>query len=188
MRHQFDEKKATQAAARFLALSGGKLHYMVLLKLLYLLDRTSLLKWERPSFFDDYFSMYYGPVVSTVHDLITEMPWPEDLNYWIKFISPPSNYEVALKSDPGSDQLSEDEEDLISSLYKDYASGAVEPWRLVDRLHKELPEWKPVRRGERAPITVADILKAGSKSPEEIRAIEGELTSLQQVHSFLASR
>jgi Protein of unknown function (DUF4065) len=186
MRHQFDEAKATQAAARFLRHANGRMNYMVLIKLLYLLDRRSLLKWDRPSIFDDYFSMFDGPIVSQVHDLITEMPWPQELNLWIKFISAPSNYEVTLIGDPGNSQLSEAEEELIDELFAEY--GREEPFDLVDRLHKELPEWTPVERGERARITVADILRAGKKSPEEIRAIEGELYSLQQVHSFLASR
>jgi hypothetical protein len=38
-----NEKKATQAAARFLAASSKRMHYLKLLKLMYLADREALL-------------------------------------------------------------------------------------------------------------------------------------------------
>ena len=41
MHLQFDEAKATQAAAFFLQLRGGQMHYIKLIKLLYLADREA---------------------------------------------------------------------------------------------------------------------------------------------------
>jgi hypothetical protein len=44
----FNERKATQAAARFLKLAGGKMDYRKLMLLLYLADRKALLTRGRP--------------------------------------------------------------------------------------------------------------------------------------------
>lgn len=41
----FDEAKATQVAAAILRMRGGRMHYIKLIKLLYLVDRESLLNW-----------------------------------------------------------------------------------------------------------------------------------------------
>ena len=79
MRLRFDEKKATQAASGFLVLSGGKLNYLKLIKLLYLLDRATLLAWGRTVTGDHYYSMKHGPVLSEVLDLITDMPFEPTL-------------------------------------------------------------------------------------------------------------
>ena len=45
---RFNERRATEAAARFLKLRGGRMSYLKLIKLLYLLDREALLRWGRP--------------------------------------------------------------------------------------------------------------------------------------------
>src|ERR1022692_4006520 len=117
---RFNEKKATQAAARFLKLRGGNMNYMKLIKLLYMLDREALLRWGRPVTFADVYSMKYGPVLSEVHDLITEMPDPDDPGFWATHISEASRYSVGLVDDPGCDELSASEEELIEEIFKEY--------------------------------------------------------------------
>src|SRR5229473_6211455 len=106
MQLRFNERKTTQAASLFLKHGGGRMNYMKLIKLLYLADRGAFLRWGRPVSGDRYFSMKLGPVLSVVHDLITEVPCPGEETIWSQHISPPSNYEVELKADPGSDELS----------------------------------------------------------------------------------
>jgi uncharacterized phage-associated protein len=69
VRLRFNEAKATEAACLLLRLRGGKMSYIKLIKLLYLLDRTSLLRWGRPVTTDRYVSMDQGPVVSQVYNL-----------------------------------------------------------------------------------------------------------------------
>ena len=48
MHLRFREAKTTQAAARLLTLRGGRMNYMKLLKLLYIVEREALLNWGRP--------------------------------------------------------------------------------------------------------------------------------------------
>lgn len=180
---QFNEKKTTQAAARFLRLSGGRMNYMKLIKLLYMLDRESLLRWGRPVTFDEYYSMKFGPVLSEVHDLLTEMPDPEDPGFWSRHISEPARYSVALVDDPGASELSEAEEKLIDEICEKY--GNYEPFTLVRLLHKTLPEWKEVESG-RVPIEYADILKAGNKPESVITAIEKDLAHLTEIRQLFS--
>lgn len=71
---RFNERRATEAAAKFLKLRGGRMSYLKLIKLLYLLDREALLRWGRPVTTDRYVSMDNGPVVSRIYDLIREEP------------------------------------------------------------------------------------------------------------------
>ncbi|SRR6266404_1094115 len=185
MQHRFDETKTTQAAARFLRLAGGELNYMLLIKLLYMLDREALLRWGRPVSFDSFYSMYLGPMLSTVHDLITEPPIPQEENLWNNVISSPDNYSVKLLKDIGTENLSEDEDELIDQLFAKFGEPYKnKPFELVELLHKNLPEWKKVEKGERLPLAIKDILLAGKKSAEDIRAIEDELESLGIMKAF----
>ena len=70
MQTRFNQRKAAHAASVFLRLRGNKMSYLKLIKLLYLLDRTALERWERPVTGDRYVSMKLGPVLSNVRDLI----------------------------------------------------------------------------------------------------------------------
>ena len=96
-RMRFNEKKATQAAARFLRHSNGRMNYMKLIKLLYIADRDALTRWGRPITTDSYFSLKHGPVLSQVLDLITEEPNPLACRtFWSEHISDPEHYSVSL--------------------------------------------------------------------------------------------
>ena len=70
MTPRFNERRATEAAARFLKLRGGRMSYLKLIKLIYFLDREALLRWGRPVTGDRYVSMDNGPVVRW-------RPWPQ---------------------------------------------------------------------------------------------------------------
>lgn len=182
MQMRFNERKATQAACRFLKLGGGRMNYMKLIKLLYLADRGAFLSWGRPVSGDKYFSMKWGPVLSQVHDLITEVPPEDHHTFWSKHISAPSDYTVELTDDPGDDELSRAEVKLIDEIFSAY--GSCKPFELVDLLHRTLPEWKELQEG-RTPIEYREILQAGGKSPQDIEEIEAELDSLRLVESIL---
>jgi len=177
---RFDEEKATQTAALFLKLRGGRMHYLKLIKLLYLTDRAALLEWGVPVTSDRYVSMDNGPVLSGVYSLITEdRPKP----VWSRFISAPlGEYEVELLREAPVDRLSRAEERLVAEVFAKW--GHASRWELVDFLHT-LPEWKDPR-GSSLPIHIRDILKAGGEDESEIRAIIRELTSMAQADQSFA--
>src|SRR6185312_10095771 len=91
-----------------------RMHYLKLLKLMYLADREALLRWGIPISTDRYVSMDHGPVVSNTYTLIVEdMPKP----VWAEFISPPlGEYEIELLKEAPTDRLSRAEEALIRDL------------------------------------------------------------------------
>jgi len=173
----FNERKATEAAARLLKLRGGRMSYMKLIKLLYLVDREALLRWGEPVTTDRYVSMDRGPVVSRIYSLINEGAPPGVESVWEKHISPPENYEVFLRREPEPSELSPAEEALIDGVFLKF--GRMSRWELVDYCH-ELPEWKNPE-GSALPIDTSDILRASGKSREEIGEIEGELEELAAI-------
>lgn len=178
---RFDEAKATQTAALFLKLRGRRMHYLKLLKLMYLADREALLRWGIPISTDRYVSMDHGPVVSSTYSLIVEdMPKP----VWAEFISPPlGEYEIELLKEAPTDRLSRAEEALIHEIFDQY--GQWNRWRLVDYLHT-LPEWKNPH-GSSIPIKIREILEAGGEDEAEIRAVIRELHGMAVAEENLNS-
>ena len=187
MNLEFSEKKATQAAAIFLRLAGNELNYMVLIKYLYLVDRKALAEWGRSVTNDRYFSMKLGPVLSNVLNLISEQPRPDESGYWSAHITPPSNYNVTLRDDPGTEKLSLAEEELIAETYGEYECYQTEPFDFATYLHTCLPEWEPLTEG-RKPISIRSILLAAHKETEEINEIENELAHLSRVNAMFGVR
>ena len=178
---RFNERRATEAAARLLKLRGGRMKYLKLIKLLYLLDREALLRWGRPVTTDRYVSMDNGPVVSKIYELIRDEPAPGTESVWRNHISTPVNFEVQLLAEPETEELSPAEEALIEEIFATY--GKMNRWKLVDLSH-ELPEWRNPE-GSALPITYEDILRAGNKTEEEIQATGSELDSLAAAESLL---
>jgi uncharacterized phage-associated protein len=172
---QFDERKATEAASLFLVLRGSKrMHYMKLIKLLYLADREALLRWGAPITTDTYVSMDHGPVVSRIYNLIKrEVHGPT----WEEHISAPmgdKNKEVELIKEVKLSRLSRAEEKLINEVFGRF--GRWNRYELRDFVMHKLPEWEDPE-GTSIPITIADILKAGGVDQEEVRAVVRELNA-----------
>lgn len=158
--------------------------YMTLIKLLYLADREALAHWGRPITTDTYVSMDRGPVLSHVLDRINEGPSPEEPpSYWVEHITPSANYEVTLTTDPNGELLSEAEDELLETVFKNH--GHLTRWEIVDLVHT-LPEWQDPNGGA-IPIDYSDILKAYKKNSEEIDAIVGELNNLAWVDALCAT-
>ncbi len=182
IRFKFNEKKTTQAVALFLEKNGGKMSYMKLIKLLYLVDRQALRLWERPLTGDIYFSMKHGPVLSNVLDIINNGEGPDGNSYWYKYITAPSNYKVELKKDlPTPDTLSKRELELIDELDKKFKG--LTQWDMVEICHEILPEWENVKNKQ---IKINTILKEVNKSDDEIKAIEEDVLNLNYVEEILS--
>ncbi len=173
----FNEKKATQVAAKFLASAGQRLPYMSLLKLMYITDREALRRWGTPVTNDRYVSMKLGPVLSGVYDLLV-VP-RESPTYWDRHISSPEKYEVFLLGDPGDDQLSPAEEDLLTEIFATY--GHQSQWQLSDLTH-EFQEWVDPE-GSSSPIEVKDILSAVGVNDREADLIVRELSGFNKMQA-----
>jgi uncharacterized phage-associated protein len=184
MRLRFNEVKATQTASRLLRLRGGRMSYLKLIKLLYIIDREALIRWGRTVTTDRHVSMPKGPVVSQIYDLVTGDEPPGEETFWRRHISPPEQFEIAMIRDPGDSELSGAEEALIDEVFT--LHGQKGRWELVRFTH-DLPEWQDPG-GSSLPITYRDILRAANKTEAEIAAVESEIESLAVTEALVAPR
>ena len=146
----FDDTRLTQLAAALLRLRGGRMSYMKLIKLMYIVDRISLLRTGHPISGDIYYSMKHGPVLSNALDLINTDPRLEAApSYWHRHISAPDKYEIALQEDPGNGELSDFDESIIAEVFKEY--GHLDRWSVVDLTHL-FPEWEETNGSIRIPF------------------------------------
>ena len=175
----FDEIKATEAAAQLLALRGGTMHFLKLLKLLYIADRRALQRWGIPISHDRYVSMDHGPVLSQTYNLIRD----GGSRFWSEHISPPFGYEVKLIGEPQVRKLSRAEQALLGEVFAEY--GARSRWELVEQTH-QFSEWKNPHGGS-IPIEIEDILDALGEDPVEIDAILAELGYERKLNRRLKS-
>jgi len=173
MRFHFNERKAAQAAAYLLKRHGGRLNYMVLIKLLYLADRKTLLEHGQPITGDRMVSMPHGPVLSRIYDRIAAGMLPTSA--WSEYVSDPSDYEVQLVcAEPATDELSRYELRVLDEIDARY--GSLGKWVLRDLTH-ELPEWEDPH-GSSRPIDPATIFQAAGHPPEEVERIASEAEEL----------
>ncbi|MEO0375402.1 MAG: Panacea domain-containing protein, partial [Cyanobacteria bacterium P01_A01_bin.17] len=133
-------------------------------------DRIALERMEQPITGDHYVSMDYGPVLSSVYDLIKGKPVDQALSLWSQFISPRNENHVALLIDPGSEDLCEEEEDILKQVYQTF--GHLDPFHVAEWTH-DLPEWRNPQSSA-IPISVEDVLKNIGKSDENIAEIQQE--------------
>lgn len=172
---RLNERKATQAAARFLESNGGHMHHLKLLKLLYLLDREALLRWGFPVTNDVYYLLPHGPVPSGCYDLVLS-----EEGFWADHISSPHEHVVTLLDQAQSDELSKAEKSLIDELSTKFKK--FDRFALRDYTHS-LPEWQNPN-GSRVLIRIEDILRAGNKSEDQIRIIVENIEHSRVMHDL----
>lgn len=174
----FNERKATQIAARFLSGAAGQtLSYMKLIKLMYLVDREAIKRWGAPVTDDTYYALNYGMVLSQVKELINE---GEGQGVWTEAIEPSGRYDVKLIGNPGEDELSRAELHLIEEIQSVY--GSLSQWQLSDLTHT-FPEWKHPN-GSSIPVRLRRIAMAVGFSPVEAAGIEAELRGVRRMRAL----
>lgn len=139
-------------------------------KLIYLVERQSLVRSGRRFTSDRMYSMKHGPVTSTALKLMRHRGDFREGSYWDRYISPPKNGRtVHLKNaakKPPRNWLSDFELDLakeVSDMYKRYSR------RILYKLVHALPEYTETTA--RVPIDPAEILRAEGLSEETIEEI-----------------
>ena len=171
MRFVFDEGKAAQAASHLIRRNGGRINYMVLIKLLYLTDRRSLLETGYSLTGDRMVSMPHGPVLSRIYDRINMGDPVRDGTEWYQLLTEPTHYEVGLRVlEPPADRLSRYDLRILDEVFDQF--GGMDKWALRDYTHT-LPEWVDPR-GSSSPIEPEAILRAEGKDPEEIEDVVAE--------------
>lgn len=190
---QFDSIKAVESAALLLKFNGRSMNYMGLLKMLYIADRKALEKINFPIIGDQYYSLDYGPILSSVYDLIKGFDVKREgvkgaSHIWQKYISTrpkeyknENYYKVRLLKDPGVQELCQDEEEILEEVYSKFAG--IDPFEVAKWTH-ELPEWKNPF-GSRIPIEVENVLKYLKKTNEEITQISQEIDEERYIRQII---
>lgn len=154
------------------------MHYIKLLKLLYISDRQAFSEWGIPISNDNYVSMDHGPVLSQTYNLIRDGG-----RFWSEHISAPfRDYEVELTAAlEKKKKLAPAEEEVLAKVFAEY--GKQNRWKIVDYMHT-LPEWKNPG-GSSLPISIADILRGLNESEEDIEAIVSEIDKERKISEHL---
>lgn len=169
MTFRFNSRKATETASLFIQLEGGKLNVMKLVKLVYLLDRTSIARRGIPVVGGVYYSMRNGPVTSELLDIINSGKLADDADAsWEQYISARDQHEVALQGKAPIDFLSKSEVELIEEIHREH--GAKDQWQIRDWCHQNCGEWTPLDGG-REKIMIEEIATNVGKSADEVRRI-----------------
>ncbi len=162
----FREEKTTQIASRLLETAGGRMNILKLVKLVYLVDRTSLVKYGRPVTFDRFFAMKQGPVVNSTLDCINAVREAGEAPIWMNHISERRTNAVTLLRAAEPLDLSTAEERIIDEVCERF--GAMSEWELRDWTHQSLPEYREPHEAKRTPITYEDVLTAAGWDQADI--------------------
>lgn len=179
----FNEQKAAQMAAFFAAKENGQIAVLKLVKLLYLSDRESLLRYSFPISGDCPVSMPHGPVLSRTYSLICE--GSNTPNGWDAWISDKENHEVRVShriTRDDLDELSDAELDVMEAVWQQF--GGMDRWAIRDYTHDHCTEWQDPK-GSSRPIEFADIFRALGRAPAEAQALAAQLQSERAADQFL---
>jgi hypothetical protein len=186
IKYAFNAKKSAQAAAILLRLNGGDMQKYCFIKMLYLADRKAFARWGDSITGDHAVSMKHGPVLSGIYNL-TKGDLPHLRAHWEPFIADadPETHQVALKEDPGTDELSPAEIKILEGVhaeFKDY------PWKQMRDYCHGFEEYDPTVGNGSRPIATEQILKAVGKTEEEIAEAEQDLKEYRMMQAVLGAR
>ena len=175
---RYREDKALAAVSKLLVLSGNKCDKYWLNKLMYYVERLSLIKGGKPLIFDRLYSIPYGPIASSVNDGIDLSAYPADSS-WTKLLSLNGKL-VTLKEEADYSILSPFEIGLIEESFNKFKG-----WGF-DRLHeffKNLPEYKNTTSREE--INYEEILSAEGYDPQSVKETINEIYYFDLLESSL---
>ncbi len=158
----FKEEKAIEAVSLLLSLSNNACDKYWLNKVMYYVERQSLILSGQPMFNDSLFSIKYGPILSTVNDAIDNIAYPFD-NEWNRHFTLEGNT-IKLIQESGYDSLSEFEEKIIKNAYAQFKGW---DFKRLRAFFHNLPEHKET--ASRVDIEYSDILKSSNIDEESIK-------------------
>ena len=175
---KYREDKAIAVVSKLLKLAGGQCDKYWVNKVMYYIERESLIKSGQPMFFDTLYSLKFGPIVSATKDGIDFAEYPTDTSWGTHFRLEGNTIHLVTESDYS--ELSPFEENIIEKAYENFKGYD------FTQLHEyfgKLPENKETT--SREPIAYEDILKAEGYKQEEIEETLAELSYLSFLEGAL---
>ena len=174
----YNENRAVQAAAIFAKLEGGTIDKYKLAKLMYYLERETIVRTGQPLFHDALFSAPYVPVASGVNHGIDAIVPPKISNRdfekgehpaWENNFTRKGETSLLRTADPGSEELSESDINLINEIQQKFKNW---DFNELKNFFHDLPEY--VETDAKIPIHFTEILRAEGASEEEIKELKAE--------------
>ena len=182
MRFRFDVHKTIAAVAFLIEHEGGQLDMFLGLKMLYLADRESLVRWGKTITGDSFVSMPKGPVLSEVYNLFKGVGDFDHQAEWDGCFSEKVNHSIHLLCPASVDLLSEREMEVLEEARQQVNRFA--PWVVSRWLHEVCPEWQDPK-GSSMPIEPELILRNAGRTDEEIQLIEESNRTYDQTKRLL---
>lgn len=186
----FDERRAAQAAAFFLHRDGGTMPLLKLIKLIYLAERLSFMRFGEPLVGDKLVSMDHGPVLSHVYNLMCGRVDSIDRG-WNTYIGPRHGHYLSLLDSaciesPDNDlrALSTSDVKILNDVWREF--GHVNRFDLVDYLHEHMPEWEHPH-GSSRPITYDRLFAALGYSEKQSRILKDRMAEQDYIAQSAAS-
>ncbi len=179
----FDIEIAGQISAWFINEQNQRsqqMPHLKLMKLLYLVERTSIQTHKELIFGDRLVSMNNGPILSRTLDFMQGYEKPN--NGWDKWVSPKENHKVSLARKFDLEDLDLLSEAIIEILKKVWSKHAdKDEWAMVDYTHRYCREWEDPQ-GSSNPISYKTLFLKGfgysekeAKKEEEVLLDQREL-------------
>lgn len=178
----FRSRKAAQLAALFANFAGGTIEKLKLVKLIYLAERDFLGEYHFPMLFDEFYSLYNGPVCSATLNGIDGVIHGEIWDHYITRHGKDRIVAVKKFAPTAYDELSAAERSMATKIWTEF--GHKTAGQLVEYTHKKCPEWVGVKEGRRLPIRYSDILAAFGESNAD--AIDHQIDQMRRAESALA--
>lgn len=185
----FNEYKAAQIAAWFLAQEGGTMPHLKLMKLMYLADREAMRSHGFPMTGDHFVSMPHGPVLSNTLSHIDDEATSSPDGGWNSWISDKANYEVALVREVSAeslDFLSRADLDVLKTIWLKF--GKMTKYQIRDYTHnpKNCPEWKDPK-GSSNPIHYSTVFEALGFPADLAASMAAEIQAQNTIEKALYS-
>lgn len=181
----YNKHKAAQLAAYFAKEEGGKINYMKLVKLMYLAERTVLLRDGYLMVADDLYFLPHGPILSRSLDMMRYPHSSED--EWTALFNDAVKYDISLKTT----HLSRDDFDHLSDREIAVADEIWNEFKLYDQFRleaytHELPEWNNPGAG-RLPISIKEMAHRFGLSIEAATELENQVRTDAYIDGLFVS-
>lgn len=166
-------------ALYYILLKTGETDKLKLVKLMYLADKYHLIRYGRTITNDDYYAMEYGPVGTTVKDVLSFNDFSlssREYSYLTTLIEKTGDYTLAPKGvDIPFDTLSETDREALDFVIERF--GKMSSWELSEYTHK-YPEWLQYRE-----LFEDNLIKRERIDTKELLScIEGDPLSMPEEH------
>jgi uncharacterized phage-associated protein len=166
----YKENKAISVVSMLLQLSKGHCDKYWLNKIMYYVERQSLIKSGQPMFFDQLYSVPFGPIASAVNDGIDTAEYPTIDSPWTNYFSV-EGQKVKLRKEADYSVLSPFEEEIIKEAFHKFKGWSFT--QLKEYFH-HLPEY--IETSSREIINYDVILEAEGYSKKQIKETIEEIS------------